>query len=116
MTTVCFSRKGNVYEFFVRGHAGYAQPGREDIVCAAVSVLGYTLLQALREAEKAGVIRCLTERIRSGDLEARFESQHHGTANAIVNTILCGYRLVEERYPDFCRVLVQDGGEKDFRT
>lgn len=107
MTRVDIGRDGNWCDIRIRGHAGYATDG-EDIVCAAVSVLGFTLMQCLRDAEDAGIIRGLSQSIESGDIWARYESVHHGTVDTILNTVLCGFRMVEERYPSFCAVCVKE--------
>ena len=109
MTQINIVRNGHWYDISIGGHAGYAQQG-EDIVCAAISVLSYTLMQALRDAEEAGIIRSLRQSIESGAVCAGYESIHHGTANTILNTILCGFRMVEERYPDNCKVALADHG------
>ena len=109
MTQVYICCNGRWNEIRIQGHAGYAKEG-EDIVCAAVSTLSYTLMQCLRDAEDAGIIRGLSQSIESGDIRASYESIHHGTAHTILNTILCGFRMIEEQYPSHCRVVLVDHG------
>ena len=109
MTHIFVGRNGNRYEIRIQGHADYAKQG-DDIVCAAISALSYTLMQSLLEAEEAGIIRGLQQCLDRGDIRAGYESIHHGTAGTILNTILCGFRMVEERYPENCEVILEDRG------
>jgi len=109
MTQIFVGRSGNWYEIRIQGHADYAKQGN-DIVCAAISALSYTLMQSLLEAEEAGIIRGLQQCLEQGDIRAGYESIHHGTAGTILNTILCGFRMIEERYPENCKAIFEDRG------
>ena len=54
MTTVRIRIKKLTVEVSVKGHADY-NPGN-DIVCAGISTLSYTLLNYLRQAEKEHLV------------------------------------------------------------
>ncbi len=96
MTTVRYWRDGNLHELRVTGHAGFAKDGGPDIVCAAVSMLACTLLRSARE---------------SGDVW--MGARAHGVPSeglrveAVVETVLCGYRMLEEAYPGWVAVEAQ---------
>ena len=45
--TLFKDESGYLKGFSARGHAGYAKRNHEDIVCAAVSVLGATIVNSL---------------------------------------------------------------------
>ena len=73
----------------VIGHAGFGQPGR-DIVCAACSILLYTLLDACPEAEN-----CL------GDGYARLDGAKLPESRGSFALIARGDRLLAENYPGY---------------
>lgn len=56
MLYVRYDKKRDVHRLRVKGHAGYARKG-EDIVCAACSILAYTLGQNARDLERSGSLR-----------------------------------------------------------
>ena len=71
MVTVTSKNEKNRYEWEIKGHAGF-KPGN-DIVCAAVSAITYTLVQMLLNMQEM---------------------------NTVTETILGGYMLLESEYPD----------------
>ena len=70
MTTVviCRDKKGSYRGFYCMGHAGYARPGKPDVLCAAISILTIGTVNSLDELagerikvtadEKTGFLRC----------------------------------------------------------
>ena len=95
MTNIRCSNDREEYTIDIDGHAGY-NPGN-DIVCAGVSILGFTLLNAI-ENQITDV--CEITMI-DGDIHIRVK----GTVNSqqdirtIVETIMFGYELLEDQYP-----------------
>ncbi|MCL2741937.1 MAG: ribosomal-processing cysteine protease Prp [Oscillospiraceae bacterium] len=79
----------------IRGHAGYAPKGG-DIVCAAVSALGYTLVNALirivgsadYEEGRGGALTCRMP----GGLDEAME----GKARTVVETVVAGLESVRD--------------------
>ena len=73
MTTVviCRTRTQRYTGFTCMGHAGYAKPGKPDILCASISTLVINTINALEELagevlqvssnEETGFIRCVIE-------------------------------------------------------
>jgi len=80
----------------VEGHAGAGKPG-EDIVCAGISTLGFTLVAAadefnmhlyLNEADGVMDVRCYP----SEETEER--------CRTVFDTLALGYELLAAKYPD----------------
>jgi hypothetical protein len=98
---VVIDRSGNTYKGFeVEGHAGYNQEG-SDIVCAAVSILSYTVLNSLEVVagvnpndidwsvnEKTGFIRILLQKICP-------------ESNILFKTFETGIKLLLENYSQY---------------
>lgn len=88
-------------ELTVRGHAGFSRYG-SDIVCAAASMLAFTLAQAAQELTPGA-----TAQSGCGAFCLRLAPQSAKTARAqtMMQTIGAGYRLLAERYPEYVRVM-----------
>lgn len=85
----------------VTGHAGYAPPG-QDIVCAAISTLTQTLLQALSALT--------ADKIQSSISPGRVDIAHgnlSADAQLLVDSFFVGCRMVADAYPDCVRVIGQ---------
>lgn len=65
MTTISESIKDNTYELILDGHANYDKEGR-DIVCAAISILAFSLLDTLREAHENKKVEALICTFKEG--------------------------------------------------
>ncbi|MBF8378741.1 ribosomal-processing cysteine protease Prp [Alicyclobacillus mali] len=92
---------GNELEGFrVRGHAGYAEAGR-DIVCAAVSVLVYNFINS---AERFADTQ-LTVRDGGDELACRFPGLLNSRAKLLFDSMLFGIEQVAEQYPEHVRIL-----------
>lgn len=106
MTRVSISRgeDGRVTVSVV-GHAGHGPPGA-DIVCAGASVLGYALLEALGREKLAGRLRLLQAHDVTGDIRVTAAPRHGSEERieAIVDTVLAGYALLANRYPEHVRI------------
>lgn len=90
-------KDGLLAGFECRGHAGYA-PAGEDIVCAAVSVLTTTCVNAMETV--AGV----TPRVSSGEgrLSMRLRpGDRSGDAQVILRTLRQGLGDIAEQYPEY---------------
>lgn len=103
MVSVKFNPKK--YELEIKGHANQNKKGK-DIVCSAISTLFYTLVSTLVNAREMmeedveygikdgeGIVRCKPK--------AEFE----GNVSLIYLTILNGYDLLAEEYPQFVKFL-----------
>ena len=104
MTTVRFRTEGNrVTGFDSAGHSGYAEEG-EDIVCAAVSALSQTAVNALEAV--AGVEPEVI--VRSGFLSARLpkglRAKQRYAAEIILRSVRQGLEDIAKAYPDLVKV------------
>ncbi len=95
--------EGNIKEFEIDGHAGYASHG-EDVVCAAVSALAQTALLGLHHH---GNIIC-TFKIDKGYLYCKVPSEMNEekriVANAILETLLLGLKNIKEGYSSYIKL------------
>ena len=83
------------YEIVVEGHAGHSAKGT-DIVCAAASILFYTLAEAL---ERRGI------EVEADDVENKFIRanpcrEFTFDADVVFETVCTGYKLLAEQYPE----------------
>lgn len=78
------------------GHADYADAG-EDIVCAAASMLAYTLLERARELHAE-----IHASINSGRLSLRcgVDMDNHPLLWSAFETVRAGFTLLERKYPE----------------
>ena len=105
MTSVTLYRAadGRLSGFECRGHAGYAQAG-SDIVCAAVSVLSTTCVNAL-ESVAGGKPQLI---VRDGQMKAVVsEDQMTHDAQVILRTFEQGIRDVASSYPKYIHITLR---------
>lgn len=95
MTKVRFSEAKDEISIDIRGHASYAPKG-EDIVCAAISMLGQTLLAYLETDHED--FRYI---IQDGRIWAWAKGPNVQTALKIIMT---GFWLLEQNYPDHIEI------------
>lgn len=94
--------KPNEYELSVSGHANFDENGK-DIVCAAVSILFYTLAASLDDSI------CKAEKIiDKGSSSVRCTPKEGCGANVglVFWTILNGIELLAESYADHVRLTI----------
>ena len=85
----------------VGGHAGYGERGR-DIVCAAVSILTYTLAKNIDTARERGVRTEASIRLDEGDAHILCTADDPDAYRALLcifRVIGEGYALLAESYP-----------------
>ena len=94
----------------IKGHANY-NPGN-DIVCSAVSALGYALIGALNnsvddvyvKAENSGEIMC---RLKEDEFDNYYLIPNpFEESNIIFETIYIGMLQIEKAYPDNVSVVI----------
>lgn len=98
---------GFIWQFTVKGHAGYAKKGR-DIICAAVSVTAYTAVGALEDL--AGLKNCYVERdgYLSCSIPTDLSEAQRQTVRIILETTVIGFKQIELQYPDFLSVVDEE--------
>ena len=104
MTTVCYRRYYDGHLLIIDGHAGSGAKG-EDIVCAAVSALAFTLLNCLKDEEAQGTVKLKREIVRDGYfcVEAHALGDSEERIEIITDTVLTGLYAVAEEYPEYVK-------------
>ena len=104
MVTIESSNRKNHYEFKIQGHAEY-NPGN-DIVCAGISALTFTLAQSLINMQERNAFYQLDYRLDKGNawIRADVRPPYMQEMNTVVETILTGYIMMESRYPDHVKL------------
>ena len=92
--------KPNTLELEIKGHAEYGNEG-EDIVCAAISSLFYTLYETLNQSadmqEKAPEFK---DEHGDGYLRSYPKKEYEGNIACIYRTILIGLELIATNYTE----------------
>ena len=96
MTKVIERRENEVTDFIIDGHAEKVNPDEGNILCAAVSMLGQTLMECLwkikadaRMESRAGYIRILC-RMEENEVEIKH----------LFDFAKTGFLLLKSRYPE----------------
>lgn len=93
-------------EIKVNGHAGQAEKG-QDIVCSAVSILFYTLAQAVtdsREMLQEDPVIVIED--GNGKVSCKPKKEYMATMQRTYWTILTGIELVAQEYKDYVKFTV----------
>lgn len=88
------STKGRLLGFAVVGHADYGALGY-DIVCAAISALTVTTVNALQEVAEKEIH--LIE--RDGVVDYRIRGRPNRQTDTLLQTVAAGYKGIAEEYP-----------------
>jgi len=101
--TIFRSSDGEIRGFSIKGHAGSAPAGEYDMVCAAISAVGYTALGGLQELcgidnyeESDGSLIITLPDNMTDDMRAK--------AQIILETMEIGLRQIENQYPKYIHV------------
>lgn len=113
MTVARFKQDGNKYDISIRGHALF-NPGR-DPVCAACSILAYTLINVLNAehgAEDGSAFddfRFYTDK-KDGvcTVKAKVKPERHGYIDTVISTVATGYALLMSEHPKHVKLKYYD--------
>lgn len=114
MIHVQFERTRNSITMTLHGHAGLAAVG-QDIVCAAASILAYTVAQnACMLNDQRRLRKKPTIRMDKGDIVVVCKPCKRSYAETLhVYTVAqAGYSLLEESYPKYVKLTQFDRGRK----
>lgn len=101
MIGVVIAKREGTLTLRLNGHAGYAEKG-QDIVCAAASILVYTVAQMMVDLREQG--RLIEEpliRLDEGNAVIRVKPNVWGQADANHTFLMAqtGFELLESNYP-----------------
>jgi len=108
---VLYGREGGYTGFRAAGHSGFDDSGR-DIVCAAVSVLGCTCVNALES-----LLGVLVRMRKNDDGILDFDlpdlpADRRKDAQLLMGALAQGLRDVQEQYPKNVRLEIKERREK----
>ena len=98
MTTITYTAVDHHIKIKLEGHAGYAS--QNDVVCAGISTLTYTLINFLDDKITEGKIRNLSYSENPGDIEIEFELIDFPEWAQVCDFLLTGYAMISEHFPD----------------
>ena len=103
MIKVTFTESGQKLSLRLKGHARYAEHGK-DIVCASASILAYTLSYVVGRLDGVELI----EDIRSGNTTIECECKDPNTFKSLRDAFHfteVGYALLQRNYPQYVRLI-----------
>lgn len=108
MIRIGITREGDrIAQLTAQGHAGDAKAG-DSIVCAAVSSLMYTAVNALESV--AGIIPAIVKDERKALISIRLsETDENRDAQIILRTIIQGLTDISQEYPKWVKITTLDG-------
>ena len=108
-----YNKDGYFKGFEIKGHANY-KPYGEDIVCSAVSVLGYTTIRSLVEVVKVPEDKIQYEKDEKiGFLKLNIKNISNDKikeAELIMKTFEVGIKSIIESYPKYITLEYRGGG------
>lgn len=105
MTKVYYREYYDKYLLTVEGHSNFNEKGK-DIVCSAVSILVYTLLNMLKDEESDKHLILRREVVRDGYFCVEIEPFDFSKqrTKGIIDTVVMGFSLLNEEYPGFVKL------------
>lgn len=91
MIIVRQKESGDSFRVEVTGHAGYAKTGEKDMVCAAATILIRALAECVEETGQGQQVLAPGDSMVSGSGQEAYLAY---------KTIMTGFRLLEQNYPD----------------
>ena len=89
------------YRMRIEGHAGSA-PFGEDLVCAAATILGWTLIAGAEEIPEYGMHLYLGDGVM--DVCCYPDEEREDRCRYLFDTIARGFELMAEKYPEHIKM------------
>lgn len=96
MTKVTIWQEKDEHHIKIEGHAGYGEAGN-DIVCAGISTLAYTMINELTNLEKHGVMS--SYQLTDGKIHIIFSGDEK-IFEPVESVIITGFEMISENFPD----------------
>ncbi len=105
MTKVYYREYYDRYLLIVEGHSGFNESGK-DIICSAVSILVYSLLNMLKDEESDRRLILRREVLNDGYFCVEVEPLDFSKqrTKGIIDTVIMGLSLLNEEYPEFIKL------------
>lgn len=108
MTKVTIHKtSGRIVGFIIDGHTGFANSG-EDIVCASLSLLAYTVINSLNivaKIEAEDISYEINEELGYLKVET---NNINDKSDVIYNSFLVGIQLLTEDYSDYITLIIEE--------
>lgn len=99
--------KPETWEMMIDGHAGSDEKGK-DIVCAAVSILFYTLGENLwQSASMLWEEPIVRQEDGNGYIVCHPKEEYEGNVACMYRTIMMGMKMMAEHYPEYVSLKVE---------
>jgi len=95
---IFYNAEGRVVRYKVTGHADSVEEGFDE-VCALVSLTTQLPVLGLEQHLKRKLVYALDE--EEGMLEVKLESAPDDLSEAILQTMVCGLKNLQEEYPEY---------------
>lgn len=104
MIKVTYTPKAKSLTVDIAGHAYSGEAGR-DLVCAAISALGYTLAKNIERLDEGGALYGGTCQGEAGKmhLSVRPREEMRSVARLTFDTVCAGLELLAKDYPEYVR-------------
>ncbi len=109
MTKVTIHKTGGrIVGFIIDGHTGFANSG-EDIVCASLSLLAYTVINSINIVAKIDADDINYEiNEELGYLKVETKNNINDKSDVIYNSFLVGVQLLIEDYSDYITLITEE--------
>lgn len=109
MIVAAFYQQGDFMIGEISGHAGYAEAGK-DIVCAAASILAFSLAEGLEREQKRGGLQSLMIHRVAGKMRVSFSPnpEKMESVAALIEGIVIGFELLSQKFPEFVRLKMKE--------
>lgn len=98
---------GDIKGFDIKGHAGAAKKGEFDMICAAVSAVGYTALGGLEELCRINTYKEYDGNLAM-DLPEDVTPEVWSRAQTILRTMEIGLKQIENQYRKHIKVSIKE--------
>ncbi|MBP3703634.1 MAG: ribosomal-processing cysteine protease Prp [Lachnospiraceae bacterium] len=99
MITIKTERKPGRFYVKLSGHAGYAPPGENDIVCAAISMIFYTFINTIETWKKKNSIEIAYEDKEGKAWVSVTYREDDKKVQGSVEMLVTGFLMLKEKYP-----------------
>ena len=107
MTNIVYDERDGCFLLSAEGHAGYAEKGQEDIVCASVSSFVCLYAKLVEEAAKQGKLKEFPViRLEGGDafISAQPKPEEYECFRRDFAIVMIGLRMVAEGYSENVKI------------
>lgn len=107
---LALDNKGKIIDFFISGHADYAEYG-EDIICAAVSAVAQTAVIGIQKyLENENLVIQQSEGLLALKLPENLAKGNREKADIILNTMHWGLKNIEEQHKEHLIIIEKSEG------